>query len=404
MQVLPEKYQVSFHLTDRKKFAMKAGMLTALISYPFAKGIFYLGLTAALIGWVFYLREKENILSYLLEIPLIKEAGLILLFSAVSMLYSENLGYAFRYWNMIFQAIVSYMILYETLDSWQLVKLFCYSLMGAGTIISIFALYEYGAGIEDRRAVSVFTNPNLLATYLLIIAPLVLAQISGAAISLKKRFILIAFFAASYTALILTMSRGAWLGITAAVAGIIVMTRNFRLLLVILLVTVLILPLGSENFYGRLTSIADMEEHTGRLNIWQGTVNMIRDNPVFGVGIGNFRPMYENYAPEDASPGMHHTHNILLQTLAEIGIFGLLLSLVFLRSLAKYIGRLFKKVGGNKKIMIIGITASLIGLFVHQQVDVTLHDRGIAFYAMFMLALPGYFYRNQRKEETGEIK
>lgn len=404
MQVLFAKFRSCFRPAEKEKFVMNLGMLVALVSYPFAQGIFYLGLTTALMGWLFSLRNKTDMLSYLLGIPLIKALGLIMVVSAISILYARDRSYALRYWSMIFQAVVTYIILYEVLDSWNIVKLFCFSLMGSGIIISAIALFEYGVGIESRRAVSVFSNPNLLATYLLIVAPLALAQLSRYGIPVAVRIFYTTSFVTGYAGLIMSMSRGGWLGITVAIAVIILMAKNFRLLLIIMLITVLILPLGSDYFFGRLTSVFDIEEHTGRTDIWRGTVNMIRENPFTGVGIGNFRPLYENYAPEGASLGRHHTHNVFLQIIAELGLFGLLVNLIFLGSLTKYVCRLYKKTGGNKKTMIIGIIASLIGFFVHQQVDVTIHDRGIAFYAVFLLAMLGYFYRSQSREKSGEIK
>jgi O-antigen ligase len=63
----------------------------------------------------------------------------------------------------------------------------------------------------------------------------------------------------------------------------------------------------------------------GRLKIWKETLRMIGDGPVRGVGLGNFRSVFETtYNPElniDQRRGVH-AHNLFLQRIAELGIPG----------------------------------------------------------------------------------
>jgi len=75
----------------------------------------------------------------------------------------------------------------------------------------------------------------------------------------------------------------------------------------------------------------DMEiggRHPGsRLFIWERSLKMIRDNPMLGVGKGNFREVYGSYMPEKIHP-VHRVgtaHNDFLHTAAISGLPGLLL-------------------------------------------------------------------------------
>jgi O-antigen ligase len=69
---------------------------------------------------------------------------------------------------------------------------------------------------------------------------------------------------------------------------------------------------------------------SARLPIWQTAWNMIRENPLTGVGIRGFRDVYTQYASEDDPwvahpdfPGAYHAHHIMLEVAAEAGLVGL---------------------------------------------------------------------------------
>jgi O-antigen ligase len=62
-----------------------------------------------------------------------------------------------------------------------------------------------------------------------------------------------------------------------------------------------------------------------RLDLWRRTLHMVRDHAITGVGLGNFRSVFETvYNPEvnnDLRRGVH-AHNAWLQQFAELGVFG----------------------------------------------------------------------------------
>lgn len=62
-----------------------------------------------------------------------------------------------------------------------------------------------------------------------------------------------------------------------------------------------------------------------RLLIWKRTARMILDHPALGVGLGNFRAVYEPiYNPVPNNDGRRgvHAHNLWLHQMAELGIGG----------------------------------------------------------------------------------
>lgn len=61
-----------------------------------------------------------------------------------------------------------------------------------------------------------------------------------------------------------------------------------------------------------------------RLCVWEGSFNLIKDNPVFGAGLRNFQKIYrEKYQTCDAEP-LIYPHNIILNFWTELGVLGLI--------------------------------------------------------------------------------
>lgn len=100
-----------------------------------------------------------------------------------------------------------------------------------------------------------------------------------------------------------------------------------------------------ENAVGAFTGATAVESDAigHRAWIWRGAVNMIRDNPVNGVGAGGFRYAFSDYAaPGDpffyGEPPINpsHSHQLWLEILAETGLVGAvgLLGLLCLLGLA----------------------------------------------------------------------
>lgn len=80
---------------------------------------------------------------------------------------------------------------------------------------------------------------------------------------------------------------------------------------------------------------------SGRLDIWSNAIKMFLENPFLGNGIASFESAYgEGY----------YTHNIILELLTEIGIFGTLIAIIWF---CVYSYKAFYKQSRVKKIILI---------------------------------------------------
>lgn len=140
---------------------------------------------------------------------------------------------------------------------------------------------------------------------------------------------------------------------------------------------ILILSIGQDNvfirFAGDRFTQAKEDKGAGRIVIWKVGMEMIKENPVLGVGFRNFPTEFKNYI--DAAPlDIEETnklgereyagaHNNAVEILAELGIFGFL-SFYMLQIIICYkLYKVSKLIPIAKLIFAVIVALNLNGLF-----------------------------------------
>jgi putative inorganic carbon (hco3(-)) transporter len=166
------------------------------------------------------------------------------------------------------------------------------------------------------RATGSFANPNLLAAHVLLLAPLALV-FAASAVAREVRFTLFALAALAYLGLILTFSRA---GTGAAlVAGAVVLYAmrpdwRSRLRAVGALAVAALLA-------GTVVTAGDMVGGFGRTEAMSLSLDVARDNPATGVGLGRSGDVMS--AVGDEGDSYRHAHNLWLTWLTEAGLLAL---------------------------------------------------------------------------------
>ena len=92
-------------------------------------------------------------------------------------------------------------------------------------------------------------------------------------------------------------------------------------------------PIASETISKGVTEIRKVDEITAptsmgqRVKLWENTIDMIKEKPFLGVGLGGFEKAYSEKmknAPEWQKNILHDPHNQFLKIVAELGLIGLL--------------------------------------------------------------------------------
>lgn len=264
------------------------------------------------------------------------------------------------------------------------------------------------AGRMFLRAYGTFQQPNPYAGYLGLTAPLAYGLLLGLVgdgnpfadgkpiLSWRDGRPAAAVIAAGALALmcvamVLTLSRGGWLGFAAAmlVVSVLVSRRTAALVALgvflgssaLLLSSFHLLPPSlvqrATNFLPflggwDLTQIVVTPQNFAvveRLAHWRAGWLMFAAHPWTGVGFGNYSVAYAAFALPDWIDPLGHAHNYYLNVLAELGITGLIAYLALWAAAGKLLWQAIRRSTGIERGIAVGILGVVVHLSVHNLVD-----------------------------------
>ncbi|MDP8298065.1 MAG: O-antigen ligase family protein [Candidatus Orphnella occulta] len=213
----------------------------------------------------------------------------------------------------------------------------------AASIISLYSIYQYFWGYQHtldylrrtnndfllnssyardiliaKRAIGTFPSPNILGSYLIMAFFL--------SLSLAKKYLAPVLIA---IALLLTKSMGAWLSLILALIALFILSyrsvKKQRLMLGLSLIFIaLAITFILVTRWERLMDIDNPQNSiTQRLSYWRTAIAVIKDNPLFGVGPGNFQEVFLKYKV-GLSTDARYAHNLFLHIWAEMGMLGIM--------------------------------------------------------------------------------
>ena len=107
-----------------------------------------------------------------------------------------------------------------------------------------------------------------------------------------------------------------------------------------------------------------------RLDLWQSSLEMVRDHPLLGIGLDNFAYLYQQvYLREGAvaEPNLSHPHNWLLHVWLELGLLGLV---AFVWLLMRVLAACARGADGTEtRWLVAGACGSMADLLVHGFID-----------------------------------
>lgn len=237
-----------------------------------------------------------------------------------------------------------------------------WSLLAAGSAEALVGVYQCLRQIGPEgfilfgrfmRAYGHFAQPNPFAGYLGLVLPLAYALVLEAfslmrARQVKQRLwgvVPLMAFAVMLAAMIMSWSRGGWVGLAAALMVVTaVRSRTARIytLMIGLLVAYLLLMSGVQYLPPAwVQRISDFIPYMGGIDVtrvevtdanwavvermahWLAAIGMFSDHPWLGVGIGNYPVAYPQYALGRWREALGHAHNYYLNIAAEAGVIGL---------------------------------------------------------------------------------
>lgn len=134
-----------------------------------------------------------------------------------------------------------------------------------------------------------------------------------------------------------------------------------------------------------ITNTTTDGSNLGRFDVWTSSINMFKDHPVTGVGIGQWRTIYEaSYRLPTENQHLYHAHNNFIQLLGEVGLLGLLGVLIFYGSII--VDNFVVWVKQRDPYSLCAMIAVICYVFIFGQIEYTLDNSSGMRIMYFMIA------------------
>lgn len=288
-----------------------------------------------------------------------------------------------------------------------------------GKILWFFVPYDWGAPMPSTapRASGPFVNPDHFANYLSLIFPLALAcalfRASVVKKPLEETFRLFCAFTAFvlFTGILLSLSRSGWINALLGVSillwfspwrveegtasffkqrGVSLIRYSFIILCFLLVMSLFFIgSRGREQVDTRLGQTLTQDAGLwGRATVWKDSLGMIRDFPLFGVGLGAWPELFPRYRRAPWSAGFYReAHNDYAELLAETGVIGFALLAWFFFLGGRRLLQGLKGASPKTLPLLTAILAALGVMAFHEWFDLNLQIPANAFLFTLLFAL-----------------
>lgn len=249
---------------------------------------------------------------------------------------------------------------------------------------------------DTMRVYSTLGNPNVLGEFLILALPVALVFALKDAWSRSSKYIYAIMAVLLFVCLILTQSRGCWLGfmISAVVFVTFYEGRWWGFVPLVILLLPLVVP---ETIVERISSVGNMDDSSTsyRVYIWLATLNMLKVYWLGGIGMGEaaFNEVYPFYSYNAIIAP--HSHNTYLQLTVEAGIGALIVFIVLNALFLKKLQSVYKL--DDKKSLnstaALAIGSGMIAFLAQSMTDYTFYNYRVMC-IFFMLMAMGTVLKN----------
>lgn len=308
------------------------------------------------------------------------------------------------------------LVVENNLTSWKQVEGLVFVMVLVGGGVALLGIGQYVFGVSgasawldsdmfdsiSTRVYSTLQNPNVLAEYLLLIIPLGGAMLLSARDN-RVRAVTFVCCGLMCLCMVLTFSRGGWLGLLLA-GGIFVVLLKPRLMLLLPFALIVLYFALPETVINRFVSIGDLQDGSTsyRVSIWMGTLAMLKDYWLCGVGPGTaaFNLVYPAYSYNTATA--QHGHNLYLQILCDGGVCAFVVFVAVIFVFCRMIcGALSRSKSWRSRYYLAAAISGVGGFLVQSMTDYTFYNYRVALLFWMILGLGAVFARLSEEEAQG---
>jgi O-antigen ligase len=285
---------------------------------------------------------------------------------------------------------------YAGAQSLAAVRRLAHVLLAVGLVVALLSLGHAsalhavaGAQRVDNRLRGTFTEPNQFGGFSAIVLIVAVGLALGAR-SRRERWWAIAVASIDGIAMLLALSRGAWIGVLlAGVVLLFLVPRARRALALTIAGLAAAVPLFGL-FTPDLPQVTVVRQRVSTLHlpastpydsrpaIWREALREIGTSPLLGQGPGQFPIVSRQAASSAATVYADHAHDVLLTTGAEVGVPAALAVIGFTLTMLVVVVRAVRRLSGTADAALVAGLGSSLAVVVGQGiVDFTLRNADI---------------------------
>jgi putative inorganic carbon (hco3(-)) transporter len=285
---------------------------------------------------------------------------------------------------------------YAGAQSLAAVRRLAHVLLAVGLVVALLSLGHAsalhavaGAQRVDNRLRGTFTEPNQFGGFSAIVLIVAVGVALGAR-SRRERWWAIGVAAIDGLAMLLALSRGAWIGMMLAGVVLLVLVPRARRALALTVIAVAALVPLFGLFTPDLPQVTVVRQRVSTLHlpanspydsrpaIWAEAFREIGTSPLLGQGPGQFPIVSRTADSSAATVYADHAHDVLLTTAAEVGIPAALAVVGFTLTMLVVLVRAVRRLAGKPDAALVaGIGSSLAVVVGQGIVDFTLRNADI---------------------------
>ncbi len=317
-----------------------------------------------------------------------------LFFSAVSIVFSVSVSESIYIYIKLLSLCSIYLVCYSLIECTKDAFIILLSVILSSIFPVMYGFYQWFFNLgkidpefSKLRIYSTFAHPNMYAFYLvIIILSIIYWYFFEEEFYIKTPLLLKAIIAiVVLMQLLLTYTRGAWIGLFVGVMLLAFFIKQLRLPIFILLV--LLVSISAHSIFERVADLIQpvnryhLSSWGFRLKHWQSLVSAtIFNRPILGYGLGQSLYVAQKYSSFVLIP-----HNDYIRIFIETGFLGFISYVVFWSDVILDLYKKYQNKAHNKSVIV--LTVIVLSMLVCSFADNIIFSVTIVSYLFIMLAV-----------------
>jgi putative inorganic carbon (HCO3(-)) transporter len=380
--------------------AFRGAFILFAIFAPFSIAGMNFALGLAALAWTLWIIERRG--------ARVRPDGLALasialvVFALPSVLMSENMPRALNDWRSYWELAICFLV-GAHIARVRVREAAFWTLTFSASVACVVAFIQRAGGLDagpihigaaHRVGGTMFTMTFAGILYQLILFT------GAAAFSPRfahRRLWLALVVSMELVALLLTMTRGAWVAlfVGAAVLCLLIRKRAAFIGTALALAIALLFSFVFARDQGRTIAVTELatrpaDRNVGtRLVLWQISWDLFREHPIFGVGMGDYTIEADRHLRERKVLTTVDTHNVYLHLLATRGLVGFIPFVVYFVVLLRSLARVYSRAGpaSIERYYAAGAIAVVAAILAGALTENNVDDSEVSMVFMFLVGI-----------------